>query len=140
MAKKENAHRVAKRIHSLLLMKFTSRTTQDAYANHDDRIPNEEDGEGVEDSGTNSTDDEEISDDEDGSSTTSQSVLTQTTSINSDLCNSADQAAHPRQECPSQPALGQQMIDQPTRSPSFAAAFPDEPPNGMSSYPAEPVY
>ena len=72
VAKKEDAHGIAKRIHSLILQNFTSETVARPEADADEHMAAEDDEEEVED---NSTEDEKTCDDEDGSLFTRQSVV-----------------------------------------------------------------
>ena len=85
VVEKENAHGVAKRIHSLILQNFTSGTVIRLDTDVDEHVAAEGGKEEVENSGENSTEDEKTCDDEDGSLFTSQSALTNATSINSSM-------------------------------------------------------
>ena len=78
VAKKEDAHGIAKRIHSLILQNLTSETVVRPDADADEHMAAEEGEEEVE---NNSTEDEMACDDEDGSLFTRQSVLTNATSV-----------------------------------------------------------
>ena len=82
VAKKEDAHGIAKRIHSLILQNFTSETVVRLDADADEHMAAEEGEKEVED---NSTEDGKKCDDEDGSLFTNQSVRTNATSFESSM-------------------------------------------------------
>ena len=82
VAKKKDAHGIAKRIHSLILQNFTSETVVRLDADADEHMAAEEGEKEVED---NSTEDGKTCDDEDGSLFTSQSVRTNATSVESTM-------------------------------------------------------
>ena len=82
VAKKEDAHGIAKRIHSLILQNFTSETVVRLDADADEHMAAEEGEEEVED---NSTEDGKTCDDGDGPLFISQSVRTNATSVESSM-------------------------------------------------------
>lgn len=132
MAKEENAHEVAERIHSLVLQNFTSGTVERLDAHADEHMTVEEGEEEVEDSEGNSTEDEKTCDDEHGSLFKSQSAVTNATSIESSLVASADPAADPHQQNSHQLELGQQLIiSNATYPPHLAGSLAAEQTNGV---------
>ena len=135
VADKEEAYRVARGIHGLILQKFASRTVGELNGEHNERLADEGGVQDVQDTDEIMVDDE-ISNGENSSSVNNQSTNANVTSVSTCLVTSMDQAGNPRQEYPSQVnigiAFGQQiMTAKPGHPPHLASAFISTQANGV---------